>query len=243
MQIVQSVKRTGSAQREPRHEAVTKESAEMKYSKLVYGLITLLIIFSLAVPVWSTVVRASSEAEPPGGQDLQISGGSQFGIPLKTGWNLISLPLIADNSDMESLLSDILDDVISVWYYNAATETWLSYAPGAPSDLATMEDGKAYWLRMRADATLMVDGSESPPGAAYPVYEGWNMVGFTSSTEMLDSDYLYDFTPSEDYGTIYGWNAAAQNWIVQTPGAGTLVPGEGYWIPFAEYGTIYPPTA
>ncbi len=206
-----------------------------KDGKIVWSIVLLLIVFSLAMPAWSAMVRAD---EP-----IEIWGSSEsFSLSLKTKWNLISLPLVPDDNNIETVLADIMSDVVGVWYYDAATATWRTYGPGAPSDLTTMEDGKAYWVRMKADATLWIHGTQEPvppdPPSAYPVVVGWNMVGFRSTIEMTDTEYLSNFTPEEDYGMIYGWNASVQDWEPQMPGDANLVPGHGYWIPFAVEGTI-----
>ena len=82
--------------------------------------------------------------------------------------------------------------------------------------------------------------------ASFPVCEGWNMVGFLSVTPEYDDDYLWNFWDVfftfPDYGTIYGWDPAVQNWTTIGPAdpVNQLEPGDGYWIPFDRDGYIYP---
>ncbi|MBA7612962.1 hypothetical protein ES703_20204 [subsurface metagenome] len=79
-------------------------------------------------------------------------------IPLFEGWNLIGLPCIPEDPSIEVVLADILDNVESVWAFNGETKTWSSYAPGAPSDLTEMVDGKGYWIKVNTDAILTIYG-------------------------------------------------------------------------------------
>jgi len=54
---------------------------------------------------------------------------STYEISLYSGWNLISLPLIPDSSNIEDVLAGIEGNVISVWAYDAETENWRLCAP------------------------------------------------------------------------------------------------------------------
>ena len=158
-------------------------------------------------------------------------------IVLVDGWNLISLPLIPLDSDIEVVLAGIMDDVISVWYWAGS---WDSFVPGAPSDLDSMEDGKAYWINMKAAQTLNLAGTENPvPPALPPAYDvvaGWNMVGFKSTaTNVTAADYLAGTEPIR----IYGFKDDAW-FMISPPYNDLMVPGLGYWVAFPEPGTIYP---
>jgi len=159
-------------------------------------------------------------------------------IDLVEGWNLISLPLIPLDSDIDVVLAGIMDDVISVWYW---TGSWYTFAPDAPSNLHSLEDGKAYWVNMEVDRTLDIAGTEMPKGAelppTYDVVAGWNMVGVKATNNVTAADYLY----GTDYVRIYGFKDGA--WFtIPGPNYDTpeMEPGLGYWVAFTEPGTIYP---
>jgi hypothetical protein len=161
-------------------------------------------------------------------------------IGLVEGWNLISLPLIPLDSDIDAVLAGILDNVISVWHYDAAAKRWYSFAPGAASDLSSMRDGKAYWINMEAAQTLNLAGREMPGSGqlppSYDVVVGWNMVGFKSTANVTAKTYL-DGTV---YVRIYGFENG--DWFT-IPGPydnPEMEPGLGYWVAFTEPGTIYP---
>jgi hypothetical protein len=232
----------------------------MKEKKALCSLICFTIILSIAIPLWSPVVKASSSVRVPCQHDFDLytAGNSSLGASLTGGWNLISLPIMPFDTSIESVLASLAFpyDLISVWYYDCCQDEWLIYGTGDTSfnTLKTMEEGKAYWVRMRYPEeqhsdpsvsgtypyTLWVFGTKAPmpPGSpsSYEVCEGWNMVGFRSMEEMAPEDYLANFSPSE-YGAIYGWDPYLQDWITNP---GKLVSGYGYWIPFSVAGAIHP---
>jgi nitrogen fixation protein len=163
-------------------------------------------------------------------------------ITLVKGWNLISLPLIPLDSDINVVLAG-LDDVISVWYWDVEIKDWRSFAPGgAPHNLLTMTDGKAYWINMKSARTLNLAGTDMPKGhglpPAYDVVVGWNMVGFKSTaTNVTAADYL----AGTEYVRIY-WFEYGTWFLIPGPSYNTttMVPGRGYWVAFTAPGTIYP---
>ena len=164
-------------------------------------------------------------------------------IALNEGWNLISLPLIPLDSSINAVLAGILNDVKSVWYWDAAAAParWYSFAPGAASDLTSMRDGKAYWINMKTAQTLTVAGRQMPVGTqlppAYDVVVDWNMVGFKSTNNATANDYL----AGTEYVRIYGYKNS--EWFL-IPGPNydnpQMEPGLGYWVAFIASGTIYP---
>jgi hypothetical protein len=133
--------------------------------------------------------------------------------------------------------------VISVWGYNAATSTWSSYAPGAPSSLTAMADGNGYWIESPSSQTLTVTGVVGPtPPATPPTYSvvaGWNLVGF-KSTDLTTSlsTYLAGTNPT----TAYVFNSGTQSYNSVSVTSSTVygVPGAGYWVAFPAAATIYP---
>jgi hypothetical protein len=176
-----------------------------------------------------------------------------FKIPLYRKWNLISLPLVPlVDPPIEETLSAyaFADEIEAVWYYDRCANEWLvspAGLPGSDAELTTMEDGKAYWILIEHTPATMGDpldglwtwGTEKPvPPAspsAYPVCDGWNMIGFTETANMLDSAYLWNIT----YGSVYGWIPGSQSYYLVT--VGNMTPGEGYWASVSGSGTIYPP--
>lgn len=168
-------------------------------------------------------------------------------IALDSGWNLISLPLWPTSTNIDTLLSSQMANVISVWYYTGGgSGSWLSYAPGAPSTLTTLEGGKAYWVNMTTGGpfTLSFQGRKCPCPPASPTTitvstTGWNMIGFKSSTAKAVSSY---FTSLGTCGTAYlspinGYTSGAWSSVNCSD---NMTSGRGYWVYINSTGIINP---
>jgi len=172
---------------------------------------------------------------------LSIPDGRWYPIDLQAGWNLISLPLVPTNSSIEAVLSLLLKDGLleSVWSYDAETDTWHSYAPGAPPDLTTMTDGKGYFVNVTSYNVLIVHGTEQPPPPALPrayhVVPGWNLIGYKRLTASTVSDYL----KGVDYIRVYKFDPINKIYKLVESGE-DMEPGYGYWVAVKTEGWIYP---
>jgi len=177
-------------------------------------------------------------------------------ITIAEKWNLISLPLVPFDTDIEDVLASCpgVVNLSSVWHYDRPDNEWLCYSPdGSQTSLTTIEDGKSYWFRMDyplpTTFTLWVWGTEMPEPksgpAEYPVYLGWNMAGFTSMSNYLASTYLWNWSTVTP--VVYGWTQGdwtTQGWnlVDVDPAGDNLESGQGYWMAFPADGAIYVPT-
>ena len=113
-----------------------------------------------------------------------------YRIDLVAGWNLISLPVIPDDPDIEVVLADLIagpavcctDFEFKVYYYDCTT--WYAYNNGSYASLTTINECKAYWIWVSENISFYVKGSYYPAPPGPPLkkcyHECWNMVGFTS---------------------------------------------------------------
>lgn len=164
-------------------------------------------------------------------------------IELEAGWNLISLPLIPDDSAINAVLAGITDGTVEqVRTWDQVWHNWAS-TPPEPSNLITdMEDGQGYWVASAEGGTLEVSGYELcgpfpalPP--SYDVVSGWNLIGYTSITSPGDIEtYLGEVALGTNLQAIYGFDASSGLYDIPA----TLEPGCGYWIALTLGGTIYP---
>ena len=164
---------------------------------------------------------------------------TSWDIDLVPGWNLVSLPLIPNDADIETQLAGIVENVDMVWAYDAATPAWSSYWPGGPSDLTDMVDGKGYWVSMTAHDVLTVEGVVIPlPPTTPPTYDvvpGWNLIGFKSTYPRTAGDYLEGIAGK--WVRIYGY---ANGMYTAVQSDDLMMSGQGYWIAVTAAGTIYP---
>jgi hypothetical protein len=191
-------------------------------------------------PIQSRFLASASVTLEPG-----VEGGgegcpdlTQVDIDLNAGWNLISLPLIPNDSDIEDVLVDVSSDVSVVWAYEAG-EGWTFWDPTdiGSSTLDTMQDGKGYWIYMDAATTQTVFGVVNPVAPmtppTYSVDAGWNLIGFKSTCTRTASAYLAGVS------CVRIWSFDNNAWVPVQSGD-MLQPGLGYWIAATGAGTIFP---
>ena len=171
---------------------------------------------------------------------------------LRTGWNLISLPLIPTAaydtpSEMFSGLMGSTGPIVQIRTYENCTTggTWYAYIRSGPNNLSTMKDGNAYWVKMDpgfATTTITFTGYEQPEPPTLPkkytVCVGWNMQGFKEIEAMPAGAYLGNV----NYVRIWSFVNGAYSPVTSVD---EMQPGLGYWIavPSVVTGvsdTIYP---
>jgi len=193
---------------------------------------------------------------------------SSFNIELMPGWNIISLPLIPDNSNPASLFnSDIIE---SVWSYDSSSKNWKVYNPGpAPDTLTELKTGVGYIILTNSSKFTKVKISDSVeatvpikinysgkylvPGQVPPTYtvkKGWNLIGFHSEENMTAEEYLAGLTyPARTWTSLITYNnnvigidinkiTEESNTRLQ-PGD-YMQPGKGYWVYAKQDGVITP---
>ena len=166
-----------------------------------------------------------------------ISEG-QVDLQLHRGWNLASLPLNPDNETILSIVTSVLSHLRSIWTYNAFSGEWEYYIAGGPQNivnLATRRPGRAYWVDMDDEVALTITGEELSNRATY-LWQGWNMVGYGSSTERLIEEDFFS-VPGMSHSVWTYDNNPTGSWPVYSPDAPgfvdkleNLYPGAGYWI-------------
>lgn len=147
-----------------------------------------------------------------------VSTLSNFNVYLMPDWNLIATPLIPTNTSMGTVMTGLqAKGLQSVWYYNTATNTWLSYDPSSQANsLTTFEAGKGYWVRMDSTAfafdpplapglpdtprpvkltvsgQVLQAGNQPPP--TYAIKAGWNLIGLHNERDSAVSTALSGLT-------------------------------------------------
>ena len=160
-------------------------------------------------------------------------------LNLYTGWNLISLPLMPENTDIASVLSSINGNYSIIWEYDASdtSDQWKKYDPTAPfgNDLTDMESGKGYWIMMTSDDTLPISGTVLE-STDINLKTGWNLIGYNSLVGQPVADSLSSI--SSNYTIVWAYDASdtVDNWKKydsSAPFGNDLIdmePGKGYWI-------------
>jgi len=184
-----------------------------------------------------------TDVDQPDGDPSNDSASATInmtGTALDVDWNLISLPLIPTDPDIDVVLAGITGagEVQQVYAYDPVAG-WTDYVPLVGGLLAEMVDGAGYWIDMDGEATLTVEGVEiKPPPDVPPSYDvvvGWNLVGFKSTSPMAAGDYLNAIVGK--WTRIYGYADGAFFAVLS---GDMMQPGLGYWLAVIDGGTIYP---
>jgi PKD repeat protein len=122
-------------------------------------------------------------------------------IGLDEGWNLISLPLVPEDTSIESVLSEIQSSVRKVWslQYNEESEKneWIykevEEGEFLSGELEELTSGEGYYIQMNENSVLYTTGNKmySQGKMAIPpskkVDEGWNLIGKYGLNEELSN--------------------------------------------------------
>ena len=169
---------------------------------------------------------------------FQISGNVEApsaDIQLDIGWNLISLPLVLEDMNIETALNSISGKYDSIW--NWKDGTWEHYYPDKPW-LTTMDEtvdtGRGYWLNMGESSTLSITGLI--PKTPTVLSQGWNLVGYNSISEENITTVLSNIFEKVD--SIWSWQDDIWKSYIpaesESASLTTLTPGFGYWINATE---------
>lgn len=149
-------------------------------------------------------------------------------IELEEGWNLISIPMMPESTNIKDVLGEIKENLASdysVWsyQYNEGTENkWYKSKATWTGDLDDIVPGYAYWIKMENEDVLKGIGNVEPgmgQTASVIVTNGWNLIGHYGLSEFtienaltsltLDTTEYYDVVVTDD---------------------GNFHPYEGYWM-------------
>ncbi len=160
------------------------------------------------------------------------------------GWNLISLPVVPNNTNIEKVLADVKNDVLEVWKYDSVADKWNMYKPNDPSsDLTDMTAGYGYWINYNNDitkaisgsGTLFLEGSNTPPQRT--LTSGWNLIGYyqRENTNAIGVSCGLKTLRDPDSATSQWWTMlmSYENQNKQFSNIdfnSNLNPGQGYWV-------------
>jgi len=184
---------------------------------------------------------------------VTVPAGEWYPLEMYPKWNLISLPLLPNSTVTTDVFSLLLlkgsSGVNFAYSFDNVAKTWTL-------NPASMTDGNAYWVNMKAYDVLIVQGFPiwAPPGSPPPIVQyglkqGWNMAGFTETDSWYAPYYVASLQSTlvlqSYFRFAYSWDAQDQNWfIVDLTGSfGTyyIYPGQGFWIYTYSDQTLIPP--
>jgi len=129
-------------------------------------------------------------------------------IQLKTGWNMISIPLNISNSTVSAIFGN---NVTIVYEWTGTSYVLLENS-------SVLEPKKGYWALSRSTYNVTLTGTYIE-NKNVTLSKGWNMVGPVSDVIQVNS--LTNVT------TVYGWTGTLYELIT---GSNTLTISKGYWM-------------
>ncbi|MFQ5911303.1 MAG: hypothetical protein ACE5IJ_11385, partial [Thermoplasmata archaeon] len=157
---------------------------------------------------------------------------SKYRIPLKEGWNLVSLPLVPPSRDLSAVLTSISGKFTSVRFYrsNFSADPWKEYSPWKRYfDLAEANETMALWIEASQDVDLDVEGSVAPP-TTIRLFMGWNFVGYPSLADRRLSDALAGLPVME----VQTYDSSPPYHLREMSTSEYLRTGSGYWVQVSE---------
>jgi hypothetical protein len=185
--------------------------------------------------------------------DFKVIARKPFGLDLKPGVNLISIPgsPVGDSGNLNILFEDEPVDLVTTYDRSmdlAGENPWLRSTRDPETglftgDISTLQPGVAYFVtadaRATVDITLQSVVGELPP--TLMVRFGYNAVGFSSISPTATAQPIDDYLNSIPWTVAYSYDPTpGRGWEVLRPGSseddseGAVVlmvePGRGYLV-------------
>jgi hypothetical protein len=200
---------------------------------------------SLSAGTHNATINVSADAASNSPQTVSVTltafPGDTFQYNMDTpGWYLISLPVHPTSPEIQDVLMSLGDSYDSVWTYDTSAG-WKVYMPDAldASDLAEVESGRGYWIKINSSCSLIVVKGGQPI-TEIPISVGQNLVGYGSMDNRdiaecmssIESKYISVWK----YDPVEGWKYHAPTVPVEG-GLDEMEPGSGYIIEATAAGT------
>jgi parallel beta-helix repeat protein len=156
---------------------------------------------------------------------------------LKPSWNLISLPRIQLDTNLQTVLQSIKGLYDAVQWYNLTDniDHWKHYHISKPTnlnDLNKINHTMGFWLHVidPEGTTLVVFGDDLTSSQNISLHQGWNLVGFPSKTNKTRDIGLGTLSFGTDVDAIWTYNSTIQMWIELDDSMDYFEIGRGYWM-------------
>jgi hypothetical protein len=157
--------------------------------------------------------------------EAEVSAESKL-VPLKTGWNLISLCFAPADSSTSAVLSSISGKYDAVKKWDTSSHSFVN--------ATTMDRGQGYFVYVNTACTWNHTGTNETGSMDIPLKTGLNLVGYPFNRDKNTGDTLSGL--SYYYATLF--NTTAQKYVdTYNPAAPaqfnnfqTIEPCMGFWI-------------
>jgi alpha-tubulin suppressor-like RCC1 family protein len=144
---------------------------------------------------------------------LSLPDGDGIALQLQTGWNMVSVPVLADDMTTAS----VFEGAVAVYTWDPKMKSYVS-----PSTIAPC---RGYWVAVTTNTTITVTGT---PVTFWEcdISQGWNMIG--SVSEIMAIGALSDDSAGDPLllSAVYRWNPTGKMY----ESVSQITPGFGYWL-------------
>src|SRR5659263_279349 len=173
---------------------------------------------------------ASENIVPSLDYSIEVRKERQKKIYLKSGWNLISVPLRLINWELgeEIKVGNLFNEkpencLSSIYRYNTTSglfeksdhfDDWGWYPATGSESFTKLEPGRGYWLMAMQDCELTFMGT-APSDLDIPLVSGWNLIGWYSMKEAALGEEAVvgnplNVTPNNSLTSIYRYNTTLE---------------------------------
>lgn len=184
-------------------------------------------------------INTSEESDWSEIWSFSTSSSTTFKIPLSIGWNMISSYVVPEETDMDSVFQDIVDNILIA--KNGAGKL---YVPAYNiNTIGNWNIHHGYQVYATAKDTLKISGIPAEPETdSIFTSAGWNMLGYLRDSPMASPTAMVSLT--EFNKLLIAKNGKGKLYVpaynINT--IGNFVPGDGYQIYITGPDTlIYPP--
>jgi parallel beta-helix repeat protein len=154
---------------------------------------------------------------------------------LNPGWNLISLPLIQQDQNLQKVLEMIDGYYDAVQWYDPTNpiDPWKHHSVGKPfgNDLYEINETMGFWIHITnpGDTIFLYNGTQPTENQTISLNKGWNLVGYPSLTNCNRTVGLNNLLFGMDVDAIWSYDSVNQNWE-ESDESDNIKIGKGYWI-------------
>jgi parallel beta-helix repeat protein len=167
--------------------------------------------------------------------EIFIEVGAKF-IILYEGWNLISIPYIQPDTNLDIVLNSIKGSYDAVQWYNVSdsSDPWKHSSIKKPSHLNDLDDihhMMGFWIHITQPGGILFQYSGIQPieNQSITLHPGWNLVGYPSLISYNRTKGLNNITFDKDVDSIWAYDTLTQKWKEIGP-TDYFEIGRGYWI-------------
>ncbi|MBP7505302.1 MAG: fibrobacter succinogenes major paralogous domain-containing protein, partial [Prolixibacteraceae bacterium] len=165
-------------------------------------------------------------------------------IYLNPGWNLFSVNVVPDNSDLKELFDSLISQGLLVMIVDESGNNLEDQGEpeGWTNDIGNISITEGYKIKVLASCGVDIAGMKAEYPLKIPLKSGWNYIGFPCREmqdglqvvqQLIDRQTLVKLQDEtgaaiENLGEWGGWKSMI----------GTFVPGKGYWVKMAAADTL-----